>query len=69
MLHNLVELELLFALLNRLRRLNIVVLHLLSVETSGLEILHRLTTLLCVVVVVLDIAHHSLSTIGVECLL
>ena len=60
MFHDLVKFELLLAFLYSLGRLNIVVLHLLPMETSGLETLHRLTAFSGVQEVILNVANHSL---------
>lgn len=65
-LDNLAKLELLLALLNRLGRLDVVVLALNAVEARSLEILHRLLAILAVRVVLLDVADHCLIADGVE---
>lgn len=67
MLGNLAELEFLITLLNRLSRLDIVMLDKLAKEARGLEVFHRLA-LLGTLIVILYVTNHGLSAIGIECL-
>lgn len=66
MLRDLIKLKFLLALLYRLGSFNIVVLDLLPKEASGLEILHRLTGPLAILIVILNVTNHSRVALRVK---